>query len=134
MIDRLIILALVALAVAAAWWAARIWQARSLRRMQASSPFSGLVAPGVPAVVAFSTPSCAECRTRQAPALTEIERELAGGIQIVRLSAPEHPALVDQAGILTVPATLVLDATGAVRHLNLGFADARTLVSQIRGV
>lgn len=134
MIDRFLILVLVAVAVAGAWQAARLWQARSLRRMQAQSPFGALVASGMPAVVAFSTPSCSECRTRQVPALSQLERELGGGVQIVHLSAPEHPSLVEQAGILTVPATLVLDAAGMVRHLNLGFADTAKLISQVRGV
>jgi hypothetical protein len=59
--------------------------------------------------------------------------ELGEDVAIVRLSALEHPELVEQAGILTVPATVVLDASGAVRHLNLGFTDAARLATQVRG-
>jgi hypothetical protein len=41
--------------------------------------------------------------------------------------------LVQQIGILTVPATLVLDAAGTVRHLNLGYASDVRLREQLAG-
>ncbi len=131
-IERMLMLGAVALAVAIIWGLARIWQRRSVARMRAESPFHGLVEGGAPAIVSFSTPSCAECRSRQAPALELVERELGGGVRIVRVSALDRPDLVDQAGIMTVPATVVIDGAGAVRHLNLGFADAPRLIAQVR--
>jgi thioredoxin-like negative regulator of GroEL len=91
-----------------------------------------VVPPGKPAIVAFSTPSCAECRTRQAPALKQLATQFGEQVEIRSLQATEHPELVDRAGILTVPATVVLDARGVVRHLNLGFTDSETLASQLR--
>jgi thiol-disulfide isomerase/thioredoxin len=132
MIDRIFILGLVTLAVLAAWGLAQLWKARAVRRMQSSSPFGTLIAPGRPAVVSFSSPTCAECRSLQAPALTRLGAQLGERVAIVRLSAPEHPELIDQVGILTVPATVVLDRQGVVRHLNLGFADSERLEQQIR--
>lgn len=49
-----------------------------------------------------------------------------------RLSALDHPELVERLGILTVPATVILDTRGTVRHLNLGYADDAKLTAQLR--
>jgi thiol-disulfide isomerase/thioredoxin len=133
MIERIVILLAVALSVAAIWGLVRLWQRRMVSQMQVATPFSALVPANMPAVIAFSSPTCSECRTRQAPALTRLEQELGAQVAIVRLSAPEHPELVEHAGILTVPATVVLDRSGVVRHLNLGFADTLRLKAQILG-
>jgi thiol-disulfide isomerase/thioredoxin len=132
MIERIFIVALVAVAIALAWGLVRLWQRRAVVVMQADSPFVTVVPPGKPAIVAFSTPSCADCRTRQAPALKQLAAQFGEQVEIRSLQATEHPELVDRAGILTVPATVVLDARGVVRHLNLGFTDSETLASQLR--
>ena len=134
MVERLIILAALALAAAIGWSAVRIWRARRLRRLAAESPFAGIVPEGRPAVVAFSTPTCAECRSRQVPALRRLAASVGDAASIATLSALEHPELVSRVGILTVPATVVLDARGAVRQVNLGYADERRLAEQIEGL
>lgn len=134
MFERSIILAGVILALFGIWSLVRIWQRRQLARLQSQAPFAHIVPPGKAAVIAFYTPQCAECRTRQAPALARLHAQLGDSVQIHRLSALEHPALVDQAGILTVPATLVLDPHGTVRHLNMGFADTPQLAMQLSAV
>lgn len=134
MLERLLILLGVVLLVAALWGVLRLWRARRIARLAVETPLAGYVASGRPAVVAFSTPSCAECRTRQAPALAQLAAELGDQATIRSLSALDHAQLVDRLGILTVPATVVVDESGMVRHINLGFADAGHLASQIRGV
>jgi hypothetical protein len=134
MLERLAILALVCLAAALLWGVLRLWQAARLRRLRHERPLAGLVPAGRPAVVAFSTPGCAECRTRQAPALARLRDDLGEGVTVASLLANEHPALVERLGILTVPATVVLDTAGGVQHVNQGFADAERLAAQLRGV
>lgn len=134
MLARVVLLALLALAVALLWGCLRIWRAVRLGRLREARPLAGLIPPGLPAVVGFSSPACAECRTRQAPALERLRGALDGQITVAALSAPEHPALVEQLGILTVPATVVLDAVGVVRFVNLGFTDTQQLTVQLRGV
>jgi thiol-disulfide isomerase/thioredoxin len=111
--------------------AIRAWQARRIGRLQVNTPLADHVPAGRPAVVSFSTPTCAECRTRQAPALSRLRTAFGGDVTIHTLSAIEHPTLVDQLGILTVPATVVLDARGIVRHVNLGYADENRLAQQL---
>ena len=131
MFERIFMLCGLALLIAAGWATIRLWSAWKLRRLRTAAPLADLAPPGRPAVIAFSTPSCAECRTRQAPALLRLAAALGDQVTVRSLSALEHPALVQQIGILTVPATVVLDAAGTVRHLNLGYASDVRLREQL---
>lgn len=133
MIERVVILALLALTIVAAWGLVRLWRSWKVRGLQSQSPLAGVVPAGRPAIVAFSTPSCSECRTRQAPALARLAASLGDTVTVRSLSALEHPELVQQIGILTVPATIVLDPSGAVRHLNLGYTSDIKLREQLLG-
>jgi hypothetical protein len=131
MVDRLLILVLVAAVLAAGWGIFRLWRAWMLRRLGADTPLAGLIPAGRPAIVAFSTPTCAECRTRQAPALARLSTALGDAVAVRSLSALDHPDLVERIGILTVPATVVLDREGHVRNLNLGYASDERLRAQV---
>jgi thiol-disulfide isomerase/thioredoxin len=131
MVERFGILIALASLIVAGWAAIRLWSSWKLRRLRAAAPLADLAPHGRPAVIAFSTPSCAECHTRQAPALRRLAAALGDQVTVRSLSALEHPALVQQIGILTVPATVVLDAAGTVRHLNLGYASDVRLREQL---
>src|SRR4051812_13096154 len=115
MVERALILLALACLIVASWGLLWLWRAWKLRGLQQAAPFSELAPLGRPAVVAFSTPSCTECRTRQAPALNRLASTLGDAVTVRSLSALDHPDLVSQVGILTVPATVVLDRQGTVR-------------------
>jgi thiol-disulfide isomerase/thioredoxin len=132
MLERLVILLIVALAILAGWGLFRLWRADRLRRLQTTSPLAGLAPLGRPAIVAFSTPTCGECRALQAPALARLAAMVGDAVTIRSLSALDHPDLVERVGILTVPATVVIDAGGTIRHLNLGYAAESKLHEQVR--
>jgi DhnA family fructose-bisphosphate aldolase class Ia len=129
--ERLVVLLALAALVAAGWGALRLWRELRIRQLGDVRPFATLVPGGVPAVIAFSTPGCAECRSRQAPALARLAHQKGAAVTIRTLSALEHPEMVARLGILTVPATVVLDATGVVRQINLGFAPEAQLSAQL---
>ena len=131
MLDRILILSLLVLAIAIGWGLLRLWRMAKLRRLSGEAPLIDLIPIGRPTVVAFSTPSCAECRTRQAPALARLTAALGDSVTVHSLSALEHPELVDRIGILTVPATVILDPRGRVRGLNLGYASDDRLREQL---
>jgi hypothetical protein len=131
MLERALVALAVVAAVVAVWALARLWRAWRVRRLRSARPLAGLAPTGRPAVIAFSTPNCADCRQRQAPALARLAERLGDGATIRTLSAPDHPTLVRQLGILTAPATVVVDAEGRVRHLNLGYAPEATLSDQL---
>ena len=133
MIERIGILIGLTLLIVASWAIIRLWSAWKLRRLRAAAPLVDLAPPGRPAVIAFSTPSCAECHTRQAPALSRLTAALGDQVTVRSLSALEYPDLVQKIGILTVPATVVLDSVGTVRHLNLGYASDARLREQLAG-
>ena len=133
MFERIFILCGLALLIAAGWAGVRVWSAWKLRRLRAAAPLADLAPPGRPAVIAFSTPSCVECRTRQAPALARLAAVLGDQVTVRSLSALEYPDLVQKIGILTVPATVVLDSVGTVRHLKLGYASDARLREQLAG-
>jgi|SRR4029453_2615509 thiol-disulfide isomerase/thioredoxin len=129
--TRVLIVVGLIVVVAAIWLLVAAWKNLKLRRLSDQSPLLSLVPSGKPAVVAFSTPYCHECHARQAPALARLNAELDGSVVVTSLSALEHPDLVNRLGILTVPATVVLDARGVVRHLNLGYASEVKLREQL---
>src|SRR5215211_6667622 len=131
MLERFVILIGLALLIAASWGLLRMWRSWKLRRLHGAAPLVEVAPLGRPAVVAFSTPSCAECKSRQAPALSRLNAALGEAVTVRSLSALEHPDLVQQIGILTVPATVVLDQRGVVRHLNLGYASDVRLREQV---
>jgi hypothetical protein len=131
MIERISILVGLALAIVAAWGLVRLWRRSKLAKLQQGAPLADVAPLGRPAVIAFSTPSCAECRTRQAPALARLRAALGDEVTVRSLSALDYPELVQRVGVLTVPATVVLDGFGAVRHLNLGYASDAKLREQL---
>lgn len=131
MLERILVLVLVALLVGAGWAVLRRRRAATLHRLRDVAPFGALVPPGRPAVVAFSSSGCVDCHARQTPALGRLGAALGERVTIRTLAADEHPELVAQLELLTVPATAVLDASGAVHAINLGYADETRLAAQL---
>lgn len=136
MITRLLILLLVIVVVAAAYALLGRWQRRRVQTLGQAAlalpiAVASQIAAGRAAVLAFSTASCAECRTRQAPALARLRARLGDDVAVVSLDALDHPDLVAQLGILTVPSTVVLNESHQVRHLNLGYASDARLMEQL---
>src|SRR5262249_51111717 len=131
MIERLVILIGLSLLIAAGWGLLCVWRGWKIQQLRRVTPLTRVAPLGRPAVIAFSTPSCAECKALQAPALSRLNAALGEGVTVRSLSALEYPDLVQQIGILTVPATVVLDRRSVVRHLNLGYASDARLREQV---
>lgn len=131
MADRIIIVALIGLAIAAGWGAVLLWRWRRVQQLREEILLSDLVPLGRPAVVAFSAPGCAECYTRQLPALERLRAALGDTVTVCTVSALEYSDLVRRIGILTVPSSVVVDPQGAIKQLNLGYASDVRLRDQI---
>lgn len=132
--ERIFIVVGVILAVYAVWGLLRLWTRYRIDHTPAVSEIAalaGVVESGRPAILAFSTPGCVECRSLQRPALEKLTASMGETLQVAHLSVPEYPALVEQFGILTVPATVILDKQGITRHINLRYISAERLQSQI---
>ncbi|SRR6266508_2508035 len=90
----------------------------------------GAQVDGRPTIVAFSTPSCAACHTAQAPAVAAVAAQVP--VRVVHIDAAHQPEVASAFGILTVPSTVVLDASGNVAVVNHGFAPTQQLVRQLQ--
>jgi hypothetical protein len=130
-VERLIVLAVLAAALAAGviavrWWARR--RAAGLIAMPAETVWSELnaEADGRWGVVAFSTGSCGECHVQD-----RILEQLGSVARVLHVDAAERPAVARRFGVMTVPSTLVLDPAGRVRAVNYGLADLGRLRTQI---
>jgi thiol-disulfide isomerase/thioredoxin len=86
---------------------------------------------GVPAILYFTTPTCAPCKTIQRPALQQVRTKLGDRLQIIEVDAVSQPDLASAWNVLSVPTTYIIDAKGQPRHVNHGVAVAEKLLKQI---
>jgi thiol-disulfide isomerase/thioredoxin len=101
----------------------------TVSRVQAKA--HGLVRPGTPAILYFTTPDCAPCKTVQRPALRSVQNRLGDRLQVIEVNAYEQPDLAKEWGVLSVPTTFIIDASGRPRHVNHGVTTADKLMEQI---
>jgi thiol-disulfide isomerase/thioredoxin len=138
MLERLVLLVALAAFLAATVLLVRAWLSLRERRLRSSAPEPlwqslGVQPDGRATLVAFSTPSCAACRTAQAPALQLVASKLgAERLRVVSVDAARQPDVAHAFGILTVPSTVVLAPTGQVLAVNHGFAASDKLAAQLR--
>lgn len=89
--------------------------------------------PGVPAIVYFSTPTCAPCRLQQTPTLQQLLDDLGEQqVQVIKVDATEQPEAADRWGVLSVPTTFVLDRNGKPRTVHNGVVDLKTLKRELQ--
>jgi thioredoxin-related protein len=82
-------------------------------------------------ILSFSSPDCRQCHQLQAPALQHVLDTHGDAVIVVDIDAMSSPELTERYKVLTVPSTVVLDATGHVRAVNYGFATTQRLLEQI---
>ena len=85
-------------------------------------------------ILAFSSEDCRQCHQLQAPALKRVVEERGELVSIVEVDAPSSPELTERYQVLTVPTTIVLDATGKAHAVNYGFANVKRLLEQVDSV
>jgi thiol-disulfide isomerase/thioredoxin len=110
------------------------WRLAVLRRAHRPSTNLGLddYRVGVPAILYFTTPDCAPCRTVQGPAVEELRKQFGERLQIFKVDASEKTELANHWGVLSVPTTFIVDAHGQPRHVNNGVTSAAKLRQQLR--
>ncbi len=85
-------------------------------------------------ILAFSSEDCRQCHQLQAPALKRVVEARGELVSIVEVDAPSSPELTERYRVLTVPTTIVLDATGKAQAVNYGFANTQRLLEQIDSI
>lgn len=134
MAERLLIAALIVAAGALAWAALNRAALRRLYERAPRDPLLSTLEPGAPAIVYFTTPTCAPCKTQQMPALTQLQAESHAPVQVIQVDATEDTAAADRWGVFSAPTTFVLDRQGRPRHVNRGVASADLLRRQLEAV
>jgi len=82
-------------------------------------------------ILAFSSPDCKQCHQLQTPALRRVQAIHGANVTVVHIDAPTTPELVRQYHVLTVPTTVILDASGHAQAVNYGFANTQRLLEQV---
>jgi thioredoxin 1 len=90
--------------------------------------------PGVPAILYFTTPTCAPCKLVQRPAIARLQERFGASLQVIEVDASARPDLADYWGVLTVPTTFIIDSEGRPRRVNHGVARAEQLQKQLEEV
>ena len=85
-------------------------------------------------ILAFSSEDCHQCHQLQTPALRRVLEARGDSISVTDVDAPSAPELTQRYQILTVPSTVVLDATGKAHAVNYGFANTQRLLQQVDAV
>lgn len=140
-ILRIGVLALVSVAVWGAVWIGRRYVEEQRRRVLAAAPSAeGMyerehAGEGVGVrILAFSSDDCAQCHRLQTPALRRVREARGDTVAVVDVDAPSTPDLTKRYSVLTVPTTVVLDASGRARAVNYGFANVQKLLDQVDAV
>lgn len=133
MIERFIIVLLLLAAGCALY---RLYVRGQLGKAATAIPMDPLLAgfqSNIPAIVYFTTPTCAPCRFQQTPTLQQLLDEMGDqNVQIIRVDATEHPDAADRWGVFSVPTTFVLDKAGQPRQVFNGVVDLATLKRELQ--
>ena len=90
--------------------------------------------PGTPAILYFTSPTCAPCKTVQRPELARLQEQMGDKVQIIQVDCTERPDLAEYWGVLSVPTTFIIDAKGQPRGVNHGVVRAAKLLKQIEEI
>lgn len=85
----------------------------------------------LPSILYFTGETCTICHTAQKPALRTLAAGLGEAIEIREVDIAVEPALARQYRVMSLPTTIVLDASGQVTDINVGFANGETLRRQL---
>ena len=135
---RLTILVLVSVVALLIVWIGRRFVEQRKQRVLTSMPTVqhpvDTNAHGRISILAFSSEDCRQCHQLQAPALKRVVEARGELVSIVEVDAPSSPELTERYRVLTVPTTIVLDATGKAQAVNYGFANTQRLLEQIDNI
>lgn len=124
---------IIAAGLAFYWLLNRLILTRAQRSQDGAQPAMPGIRPGIPAIICFTTPGCAPCRTIQRPALQLLQEKLGSRLHVIEIDAQAQPSLARSWGVLSVPTTFIIDEHGRLRHVNHGAARAEKLLRQIQG-
>ena len=91
----------------------------------------GPIRSGAFILVYFSAPTCAVCKTVQRPAIERLKGILGDSLQVFEIDITKEPELALRWGVLSVPATFLINPRGELHHANYDVAPAENLLIQL---
>ncbi len=82
-------------------------------------------------IVAFSSEDSKECRQLQAPVLRRVVEAKGSAVFVTTIDILQSPDIAARYDIHSVPATVLLDASGTIHSVNRTFTNAHTLIKQV---
>ena len=82
-------------------------------------------------ILAFSSDDCRQCHEMQIPALQRVLDARGSRVSVAEVDAPNSPDLTQRYRILTLPSTVIMDASGHAHAVNYGFANTQRLLDQV---
>ncbi|HZR41416.1 MAG TPA: thioredoxin family protein [Ktedonobacteraceae bacterium] len=134
---RLVVLLLVALVMCLLLWFGRRLVEKSRQRALSATPFKqeSVDTPKDRAlrvrVLAFTSEDCRQCHQFQEPVLRRVIEARGDIVSVEYIDAPSSPELTQRYQVLTLPTTVLLDATGKAQAINYGFTNAMRLLKQV---
>lgn len=125
MIERLVLVVVLAVAAAVAFYLLRTVH---MRRMQPAA-----VAAGVPTLLYFRSDTCAVCPT-QGRYVSEVATDWDGRLRVQTVDAATEIELTSRFQVFTLPTTILLDRQGNVSAVNYGLTDSDKLARQLHSV
>jgi hypothetical protein len=135
LLFRIVIVAALGLLIWLLIWSGRRFVASRRQRALAAAPLApSSRETGRVRILAFSSDDCRQCHQLQEPALRRLLAQCGEAVSVEYIDAPTTPELTRHYQVLTVPTTVVLDATGKAHAINYGFANVQRLLEQVDAI
>lgn len=121
MVERIVLVILLSVTLASAYYGLRHWHVRRMRPLHASATS--------PTLLYFRGDHCAVCPTQER-AIHQLTAQWEGRLNIERIDAERDAETAARYSVFTLPTTIWLDSKGQVRQINYGLADAGKLERQ----
>lgn len=82
-------------------------------------------------ILAFGSEEDRQCRILQAPVLRRVVEAKGSVVSVMNVDIAGSPELAQRYHVLTVPTTVLLDASGKTYAVNYGFTNAQNLIKQV---
>ena len=135
---RVGVLVLISILILLVVWSGRRFVEAQRRRALAAFPLSSdggnTIADAnlsLVRILAFSSDDCRQCHEMQIPALQRVLDARGSKVSVAEVDAPNSPDLTERYRILTLPSTVIMDASGRAHAVNYGFANTQRLLEQV---